>query len=270
MFILKARPISAMRVPSLPRPSKASVMPSRSRPIVVCQSVPALRRAFSWLIRRARSSIRPGRDGGRSVAEGGRSANDHAALFRGSEIDGGIAHAGGNQKPQIGQPLDHGAREGGPLAHRANDAEALQGRNDRVGRTERLIENLNIDVVGDFRPIGHRKRDILVIVKDCAAKRHQLLVVGGVAEDPVAMIGPEDGETGNDKRAPRRCCLACNCGAGAQLRDPKRLAFDLRFVSKRAPWRACGSRKSFRGARRYRMTLCGVALARHAGPGPRI
>jgi hypothetical protein len=62
---------------------------------------------------------------------------------------------------------------------------------DRVGRTERLIENLNIDVVGDFRPIGHRKPDILVIVKDCAAKRHQLLVVGGVAEDPAAMIGPE-------------------------------------------------------------------------------
>jgi hypothetical protein len=94
-------------------------------------------------------------------------------------------------KLQIGQPLDHGAREGGPLAHRANDAEALQSRNDRVGRTERLIENLNIDVVGDFRPIGHRERDILVIVKDCAAKRHQLLVAGGVTKDPAAMIGPE-------------------------------------------------------------------------------
>ena len=37
----------AMRQPSLPSPSSASVMPSRSSPIVVCQAAPALRRAFS-------------------------------------------------------------------------------------------------------------------------------------------------------------------------------------------------------------------------------
>src|SRR6185295_8319395 len=139
-----------------------------------------------------------GRDRGRSVAEGGRSANDHVMFFCGVEIDGSIAHAGGDEKFQFRQPLDHGAREGGPLAHGANDAEALQGCDHVVDRTERLVENLNVDVVGHFRPIGHRERDILVIVKDCAAKRHQLLVVRAYrGSDPNDK--PTSRKTGNDK-----------------------------------------------------------------------
>jgi hypothetical protein len=40
-----------------------------------------------------------------------------------------------------------------------------------------FVENLDLDVAFDFRPVGHCQGDVLIIVENCAAKWHEFLVV---------------------------------------------------------------------------------------------
>ena len=121
-----------------------------------------------------------GGDGRGGIAEARRAADDDTLRFGSFEIDRGIAHAGGDQKFEIGQGFDHGTRKGGALAHGADNGIVFERRYDLVRGAKMLIERLDLDVACDSRPISHLQRDVLVIVKNCAAKRHEFL--GSVGE----------------------------------------------------------------------------------------
>ena len=45
----------------------------------------------------------------------------------------------------------------------------LQRLDDVVGAAEVLVEDLDVEVALDLRPVGHRERDVLVVVEDRAA-----------------------------------------------------------------------------------------------------
>ncbi|WP_431269677.1 hypothetical protein [Dankookia sp. P2] len=60
------------------------------------------------------------------MREGGRTADRDAALRAGLEIYAAVAAAGCDEKLQVRQLLDQGAREGGALPHRQNGVAGLQ------------------------------------------------------------------------------------------------------------------------------------------------
>ena len=180
----KALATAAERWPSLPRPRMPSVRPSRSGPMVVCQDAPALRRACSKPMRRVSSSIRP-----KAMPVVGEPTlpvpqTVDAALGRGLQVEGIVAGAGGDQELEVRQRLDHGAREGGALAHADDDGEALQRLDGLVAAGEGLVEDLDFDVFGDGRPVGKRQRHILVVVEDGGPDHVSALVPGGARRPP--------------------------------------------------------------------------------------
>ena len=63
-------------------------------------------------------------DTGGRVAEAAGAADGNAALGRRLDVEGIVAGAGGDQQLQVGQRLDHLAREGGALAHADDDGES--------------------------------------------------------------------------------------------------------------------------------------------------
>ena len=111
-------------------------------------------------------------DAGGRAAERARAADHDAARLRRLGIDRGIAHAGGDQELEVGQGLDHLLGEAGPLAHGDDDVEALERRDHFVGSAEMFIEDFNVHVAFDRRPVGDLEDDILIIVENCAANRH--------------------------------------------------------------------------------------------------
>ena len=48
----------------------------------------------------------------------------------------------------------------------------LQRGDDLVGPAEMLVEDLEFDVALDLRPVGDLEHDVLIIVENCAANRH--------------------------------------------------------------------------------------------------
>src|SRR4029077_19921095 len=58
------------------------------------------------------------------------------------------------------------------LAHGDDDLKTLQRGDDLVGPAEMLIEDRDIDVALDLRPVGDLEHHVLVIVENCAANRH--------------------------------------------------------------------------------------------------
>ena len=85
-------------------------------------------------------------DAGRRIAHRRRAADHHAALLGRRHVERGIAQAGGDEELEIRQLLDHGARERRALAHRADDAEALQRLDHIVRPAEMLVEHLDVEV----------------------------------------------------------------------------------------------------------------------------
>ncbi len=99
-------------------------------------------------------------------------ADRDAALLGRLGVDRGIAHAGGDEEFQVGQRLDHLARKAGALAHGDDDLKTLERGDDLVGPAEMLIEDFEVDVALDLRPVGDLEHHVLIIVENCAANRH--------------------------------------------------------------------------------------------------
>ena len=121
-------------------------------------------------------------DAGGWAAERAGAADRDAAGLRCLGVDRGIAHAGGDQELQVGQGVDDLLREAGALAHGDDDLEALQRRDDLVRAAEMLVEDLEFDIALDLRPVGDLEHDVLIVVENCAANRHDastLLLVPG-------------------------------------------------------------------------------------------
>src|SRR5437667_172426 len=79
---------------------------------------------------------------------------DDAALVGGGDVDRRVAQAGGDEELELGQLLDHATWEGGALAHRADDLEALQRLDDLVLAVDVRVENLDVEVARNLRPVG--------------------------------------------------------------------------------------------------------------------
>ena len=112
-----------------------------------------------------------GNAGGRAAERAGAADRDAARLGR-LGIDRGVAHAGGDQELQVGERVDHRLRKAGALAHGDDDLEALQRLDDLIRAAEMVVENLELDVGLDLGPIGDLEDDVLVIVENSAANRH--------------------------------------------------------------------------------------------------
>ena len=69
-------------------------------------------------------------------------------------------------RPQVRQPLDNGARHRRPLAHHTDDLERPETRHDRFGIGDMVVKNRDRGTSIERRPIGHRKRDLLVVVEN--------------------------------------------------------------------------------------------------------
>src|SRR5262249_21169141 len=96
----------------------------------------------------------------------GGAADHDAARVGGGDVDRGVAQAGGDEELERGQFLDHRAREGDAFAHGADDVEALQRRDDLVLPAKVRVEDLDIEVTGNLRPVGRLEGDVLIVVED--------------------------------------------------------------------------------------------------------
>ena len=112
----------------------------------------------------------PEHDAGGGRADRAGAADGDAALGGGLEVERIVLGAGGDQELEVRQRLDHFARERRALAHADHDGEALQGLDRLVRPREGLVEDRELDVFGERRPVGERKRDVLVVVQDGCAK----------------------------------------------------------------------------------------------------
>ena len=100
----------------------------------------------------------------RSIPNGLGAADDDAPGRRRIEVDGEVAHPGGDQQPQIGQIADQGGRKRRALAHDHDDVEIPQPFGDRVRIGEMVVEHVYIGPLGDGRPVRHLQGDVLEIV----------------------------------------------------------------------------------------------------------
>ena len=105
---------------------------------------------------------------GRRIAERRRAADDDAALPRRADVDRQVAHPAGQQQFELRQLLELGARERRALPHRADDLEPAEGARDRVLPADTGVEDLDLDLAGQDRPIGHAERAALIVVDDRA------------------------------------------------------------------------------------------------------
>ena len=115
----------------------------------------------------------PEGDAGGRIAEAAGAADDDAALGAGLHVDRGVVGAGGDEELELRHAVDHLAGKAGALAHHHDDVEILEVA-DGVGvaAADRLGEHLDLDVLGDLRPVGELERHVLVVVEDRAAIGH--------------------------------------------------------------------------------------------------
>ena len=85
-----------------------------------------------------------------------RAAQHHLVVLGRFHIDRGVAHARGDQEFQFGQGRKQGAGKRRAFAHRADDLEILQRAGGGLGRRKRLVEDGDVDAVGDFGPVRDR------------------------------------------------------------------------------------------------------------------
>ena len=124
--MLERRADRATCAPRLPRPSEAERLAAELGPDVVCQPPSRSARSSRGICRTARGSApRPAR---RSARQRRACRRRHAALARGLEVDRGVAHAGGDEEPQVGSCSSSVARERRALAHRHDDLEVRSRR----------------------------------------------------------------------------------------------------------------------------------------------
>src|ERR1700684_311547 len=121
---------------------------------------------------RGSSRMRPLAKPGGGVADEAGAPGAGAAFLGRLGVDRGIAHAGGDEELEVGQRLDHFPWEAGALAHGDDDLESLERRDDVVGPAEMRVEDLDVDVALDLRPVGDLEHHVLIIVENCAANRH--------------------------------------------------------------------------------------------------
>ena len=114
----------------------------------------------------------PDGDAGSRTAERAGAADRDAARLGRLGVDRGVAHACGDQEFQVGERVDHSLGKAGALAHGDDDLEPLQGRDNLVRSAEVLVEDFEIDVAFDLRPIGAFEDHVLIVVENCAANGH--------------------------------------------------------------------------------------------------
>src|SRR6185503_9839235 len=110
----------------------------------------------------------PEGNAGGGAADGAGPANRNTAFGAGFDVEGIVPGSGRDQQLQVGQGLDDLAGEGGPLAHADYDSETLQGLDRLILAAEWLVEDLDVDVFGDRRPVGETHRNVLVIIQNCS------------------------------------------------------------------------------------------------------
>ena len=143
-------------------------------------------------------------------------ADGNAALAARFDIERVIAGAGGDQELQVGEGFDNLAREGGAFAHADDDREALQGLDRFVLAGEGFVEHLDLDVLGDPRPVGECQRHILVIVENSGPNHAQVLSLR--PERPGrATIGMEQRNERGFQPSGGRPCLARQAGPGPRM-----------------------------------------------------
>ncbi len=98
-----------------------------------------------------------------------RAAQHDLVVLGGFHVDRGIAHARGDQEFELGQRRKQRAGKRGALAHRADDLKILQGAGGGLCRRKGLVEDRDVDTVGDFGPVGDRQGQVEIVVENCTA-----------------------------------------------------------------------------------------------------
>ncbi len=102
-----------------------------------------------------------------------RSAQHHLVVFGGFHVDRSVAHARGDQEFQVGQRRKQGAGKRRALAHRADDLEILQRHGRGLGGREGLVENGDVDAIGDLGPVRDPQGKVDIVIQNCTARpRH--------------------------------------------------------------------------------------------------
>jgi hypothetical protein len=78
------------------------------------------------------------------------------------EVDGRVAHPGGDQEAEAGQAREERARERRPLPHGHHEVDVGQPRGDRV----RVAEDHHFHAGGEAPPVRHAAGHVLGIVED--------------------------------------------------------------------------------------------------------
>src|SRR5260370_39574859 len=86
-------------------------------------------------------------------------------IGRGTDIDRPVYSSRRSNELEIGKALNDVAGQRGPLAHGTNDMKRQQPLNHGVRIREVVLEYRDVRSIAEHRPIGARKRRILVIVQ---------------------------------------------------------------------------------------------------------
>jgi hypothetical protein len=92
-------------------------------------------------------------------------AHRDAGVGRGLDVDRGVARAGGDEQPEVRQPLEHLPREGGALPHGDDDVEGREPGDECVLVGDVVAELDDFRRLGQERPVGAGGRDGLVVVE---------------------------------------------------------------------------------------------------------
>ena len=107
----------------------------------------------------------PGQFDGRGGNEVG--AAHHDPQFGGRlHVEGIVLQARGDEKLEVGESLEQGSGERGPLAHRDHDVEAVEPLDDLVGVGEVILKTRHRHLVAQHRPVGHGESHRLVVIED--------------------------------------------------------------------------------------------------------
>ncbi len=175
----KASPTCATRAPIFRAPAdRASARADRPRGSTA-RSPPVRRASASGTIPRARPSSRAQVSSTGGVEELAVPQTSTPCRRACVEVDDGVAHTGGDEQPQPGQPGEQLGGEGHPLAQGDHDVEAVEGGGRRVHRREVLGERHDLDVVGDGRPVDDGGGHGLEVLDDGAAQLHGSLSPAG-------------------------------------------------------------------------------------------
>ncbi len=103
---------------------------------------------------------------GRRIAEGRRAGHGDAVLARRLGVQGPVAHAAGIKMLLLGQFFDQRARKRRAFAHHADDLEIGKPCREGVFVRQVIMENADLHVTLDCRPIGQFQGNPFVIIDD--------------------------------------------------------------------------------------------------------